>query len=171
MDSPKGSLLIVDDEAGIRKVLSSILQKYTSSVQTAAHGKEALDIIRKGSIDAVLSDITMPTMGGLELLANIRSMGMETPFVFLTGHGDKEKCIEALRLGATDFLEKPFDPPTVIEVIRRALELSHAMQEVEKETEKLYTSAKIPADEVIRLRKVRKAIAMMRLAMKIYTKK
>jgi FixJ family two-component response regulator len=110
-------------------------------------------------------------MSGLELLAHVRSMGMDTPFVFLTGHADKEKSIEALRLGATDFLEKPCDPPVVIEVIRKAMELSRAMLEVEKETEMLYTTAKLSPDEVIRLRKMRKAVSMMRREMKIYSGK
>jgi YesN/AraC family two-component response regulator len=166
----KGRLLIVDDEDGIRNILSEILREFASSVQTASNGKEALSLIKAGSVDVVLSDINMPVMSGLELLAQVRSMGMDTPFVFLTGYGDKEKAIEALRLGATDFLEKPFNPDVVIDVIGKAFELSQAMREVEEKTEKLFASLDVPADEKIRLQKMKQAVTMMRKAMKIYTR-
>lgn len=165
----KGRLLIVDDEDGIRNILSEILRESASSIQTASNGKEALSLIKAGLVDVVLSDINMPVTSGLELLAQVRSIGMETPFVFLTGYGDKEKAIEALRLGATDFLEKPFNPDFVIEVIRKAFELSQAMREVEEKTEKLFASLDVPADEKIRLQKMKQAVTMMRKAMKIYT--
>jgi YesN/AraC family two-component response regulator len=170
MGLPKGRLLIVDDEDGIRKILSEILRQSASSIQTASNGKEALALIKAGSPDVVLSDINMPMMSGLDLLAQVRSMGVETPFVFLTGYGDKEKAIEALRLGATDFLEKPFNPDVVIEVIGKAFELSQAMKEVEENTEKLFSSLNVPADEKIRLHKMKQAVIMMRKAMKIYTR-
>jgi DNA-binding NtrC family response regulator len=168
MDLAKGSLLIVEDEPGIRQILSQILAKYSSNVQTASNGKEALGLIKAGNVDVILSDISMPIMNGLELLAEVRNMGMELPFVFLTAYGDKEKLIEALRLGATDFLEKPFDPPVVIDVIQKAFELSEAMKEVEQKTEELCSSLNVPADEKIRLKKMRQAVVMMRRAMKIY---
>jgi CheY-like chemotaxis protein len=168
MNSAKGSLLIVEDEARIREILSEILAEYSTQVQVASNGKEALGLIKAGTVDVILSDINMPVMNGLELLAQVRSMGMETPFVFLTAYSDKEKLTEALRLGATDFLDKPFNPPTVIEVIRKAFELSQAMKEVEQKTEELYASVNVPADERIRLKKMKRAVVMMRRAMKIY---
>lgn len=164
-----GTLLIVDDEADLRTILAEILKGSAREVHVAADGKEALGRIRTGSIDVVLSDINMPAMSGLELLAQVRAQGIEMPFVFLTGYGDKEKAIEALRLGATDFLEKPFDPARVINVIGKAMQLSHAMKEVEVETESLYATANLPADRLIRLRKMRQAIVMMRRALKIYS--
>lgn len=170
MPLQSGNLLIVDDEPSILKILTLILSKSVTHIQTASNGKEALEILNSGTIYAVLSDINMPVMNGLELLFHVRDRGMDIPFVFLTAYADKEKSVEALRLGATDFLEKPFEPETVIEVIRKVLELAAAMKEVELETEGLYTANNIPIDQRHRLQKMKQAVLMMRRTAKIYTK-
>ena len=163
-------LLIVDDEPGLVNVLTQLMEDHAMEIHVASNGKEALEKIKTGAYDAVLSDINMPEMSGLELLARVRQTSLETPFVFLTGFGDKEKTIEALRLGATDFLDKPFDPEIVINVLRKALELGHMMKVIEGEMEKLYTSSEIPVDRRLQLRKMKKSLVMMRHAMNIYKK-
>jgi two-component system response regulator FlrC len=166
----QGKLLIVDDELGIRKALSDILCATVSNIQVACDGKEALEICRSRPIDVVISDIAMPNMNGLELLAHVRNIDLEMPFIFLTGYGDKEKAVEALRLGATDFLDKPFDPVEVIEIVSKAIELARALKAVEVEVAKMYTQYAIPEDKRIELRKMKMAIMMMKRFAKIYSK-
>lgn len=165
-----GSLLIVDDELGITSILSKVLKKYVTEIHTANHAKDALALLKAGDFDAVLSDINMPEMSGLDLLAQVRHMGMETPFVFLTGYADKEKAYEALRLGATDFLEKPFQPEVITDVILKAVALGQAIKAAEAEVERLFTDQKIPADYRIKLRKMKLSILMMRTSFSIYKK-
>lgn len=162
------SLLIVDDEADLRDALAEFLGPMIGKIQVARDGIEALALIHSGEIGVVLSDINMPKMSGLELLAKMRFLGLETPFIFLSAHVDMNKAVEALRLGATDFLEKPFDPDVVLDVVSKAMELSRALKEVEAETEKLYAAANIPVDQRIRLRKMRQSVVKLRKAAKIY---
>lgn len=169
MSEPKAKLLIVDDEPGITLILGELL-KHEAEIHVANNGKEALPKILTESYDAVLSDINMPVMNGFDLLAQIRHNGIETPFVFLTGYGDKDKTLEALRLGATDFLDKPVDPETVIDVMVKAIKLGQAIKETEKETEKLYNDVSIPADAKIKLKKMKQSILMMKISHRIYTK-
>lgn len=166
----KGTLLLVDDEPGIIEVLGKILKQTADTIDTAADGAEAFEKLKTGHYDAVICDINMPVMNGLDLLARVRSVQLQTPFVFLTGYGDKEKTREALRLGACDFLDKPFEPDVVIEVMSKALELGRMIREVEEELESFYTSDSIPADMKIRLRKIKQAIVMMRPTIDIYKK-
>lgn len=171
MPLPHGCLLIVDDEEDIRDILPDILKPIAKSIKTAANGKEAVALVKAGGIDAILSDINMPVMDGLEMLHSIRELGMETPVVFITGYADKDTAIEALRLGATDFLEKPFENNKVIEVASKVLLLAQALREVEIETEDLYKEANIPVDKRHQLRKMKQSILLMAKTAKIYGKK
>jgi len=165
-----GRLLIVDDESGIVEVLKKILNEKAGEIETASNGAEALDKIKARGFDAVLSDIHMPVMDGLELLARVRALQVQTPFVFLSGYGDQEKTRRALRLGATDFLDKPFDPQVLIDVVGKALELGLSMRAVETELESLYSSADLPEETKAKLRKMKQAILMMRYTGDIYQK-
>lgn len=119
----RGRLLIVDDEVDIREVLRESLADHVDLIFEAGDGAEALEKLQTISVHAILSDINMPKMSGLELLRNLRKMGKNTPFIVLTGFGDKEMAIQALRLGAFDFLEKPFKEVNIIDVVDRAIEL------------------------------------------------
>ena len=121
--SPVGKLLIVEDEPEIRELLTETLADSVEEIQTANDGLEALEKIRKNKFDAILSDINMPRMDGMSFLRQLRVEGILTPFVVLTGHGDKKTAIEALRLNAFDFLDKPWKVEEVKDVITRAIEL------------------------------------------------
>ncbi|WP_413289050.1 response regulator [Bdellovibrio sp. HCB337] len=166
----KGTLLLVDDEPGILNILGKILEGVAGKIDTAAEGAQALEKLKTGQYDAVLCDINMPVLNGLDLLAKVRAMHMQTPFVFLTGYGDKEKMREAMRLGASDFLDKPFDPYAVIDVVRIVLELGQKIRTIEKEIETCYTSESIPEDMKNRLRKIKQAILLMRPSIDVYKK-
>jgi DNA-binding NtrC family response regulator len=116
-------LLIVDDEPEILAVLKDQLEEDGMDIQTASAGKQALELCERESFDAILSDLNMPQMDGLKFLKNLRDRGNQTPFVVLTGYADKDKAVQALKLGAFDFLEKPWSSEQLEEVVSKALEL------------------------------------------------
>jgi len=104
----EGTILIVDDEEMIRNLLVDMLTESGNyRILTANNGKEALDIVFQEEVDLVLTDLRMPVMGGMELLAELRKRQPEVAVVILTGFGRREDVIEALRLGASNFLMKP----------------------------------------------------------------
>jgi DNA-binding NtrC family response regulator len=119
--SKQDRLLIVDDEADIREVLRESLASHVDLIFEASNGLEALERLKTNSVHAILSDVNMPKMTGLELLKTLRARGDETPFIVLTGFGEKKMVVEALRLGAFDFLDKPWKETDIIDVVERAI--------------------------------------------------
>lgn len=117
-------ILIIEDEEPIRRVLVRILtdEDKTYEVQEAVDGKEGLGLLGKHNFDLVLCDIKMPKMDGIEVLqsANARKIGI--PFIMLTGHGNVETAVEAMKLGAYDFISKPPDLNRLLTAVRHALE-------------------------------------------------
>lgn len=102
--------MIVDDEPDLRDLLSIHLGSRVDRIFTAADGQEALEIIdQHPGIDAVISDIRMPRLDGVEFLKALRGRGLATPVIFLSAFGEKETVVEALRAGSVDFLDKPVD--------------------------------------------------------------
>lgn len=161
-----GNLLIVDDEPGIIEILSEILQPITSNIKTADNGRSALKIFETSQVDAILSDINMPTMNGLLFLTEVRQKSLLIPFVILTAFGDRENLLEALRLNATDFLEKPFNNADVIRVVKEALSFGVMLKEFEKELDQAYNHLPIPADEIIQKKNLKKALLGMKYGRK-----
>lgn len=157
-------LLIVEDEEEILDLILTILSDLRVTVDgvvrsvrltPARNGKEALDLVSKNWYDAILSDIHMPVMDGLDLLANLRGLGKEIPLVFLTGFGDKDHAVRALRLGCFDFLDKPFDADRLRAVVHRATEVGFRGRALEKQLElKLLPFAHLPEERYRQLRLV-----------------
>lgn len=164
-------LLVVDDESEIVEILKQILQPLNAYIHTASNGKEALAIILRESIDAVISDINMPQMDGIQLLVEIRCAGLATPFVILTAFGDKQNILEALRLDATDFLEKPFKPEEVLRVMQRALEIGIAMNDLDRNFSEQFKDSELSVDELHRLKAMRKAIRALQIDAELLNKK
>jgi len=132
-------ILIVDDEPDVQDVLADHLKSLGAQLSFASDGVVALDLLKKEAFDIVLCDIAMPNMNGLELLAEVRHHCLPATFVMLTGFGDREKILKALRLGAIDFLDKPFDSEklkstitNLIEVGLRRRMIAEAFQSSEK---------------------------------------
>ncbi len=149
-------LLIVDDEPDIRSILEDICQELTDKIKIAENGKVALEILSHERVDAVISDINMPQMTGLQLLASLRNQGNEVPFIILSGYGDKKNTLEALQLGALDFIEKPFDDEKLLALLDVALDLGCAQKAADKEIEQLYQSSSLPPDKLEELKEAQK---------------
>src|SRR5215212_7705395 len=115
------SILVVDDEKSQREILEMILSGEGYDVTTAASGEAALRIARERRFDLALTDLKMTGMDGIELLSKLLAYDSSIIVILLTAHGSIESAKEALRRGAFDYLEKPFDRDRLLETIRRAL--------------------------------------------------
>ncbi|MEE4098474.1 sigma-54 dependent transcriptional regulator [Pseudomonas viridiflava] len=116
------SVIVVDDEAPIRQAVEQWLTLSGFTVQIFARAEECLAELPEHFPGVVLTDVRMPGISGLELLARLQVIDKDLPVILLTGHGDVPMAVEAMREGAYDFLEKPFSPETLISNLRRALE-------------------------------------------------
>ena len=108
------SILVVDDESAMRLLLTAILEEEGYLVTAAQNGKEAWELIQKRTFDLVISDYRMPQMNGLELLKLILEHGIETPLVMLTAYGTVEDAVQAMKMGAADYLNKPLQSPDAL---------------------------------------------------------
>lgn len=113
-------VLLVDDEQDFLDALSERMEARDMEVTTSTSAKDALKKAEKESYDAIVLDLMMPEMDGLEALQQIKKNNPELQVILLTGHATVEKGIEAMKLGATDFLEKPADLKTLTEKIKTA---------------------------------------------------
>src|SRR6056297_2753389 len=123
------SILIVDDEASILKSLSGILSDEGFETLTATNGYEALKILETQSPDLVLLDIWMPGIDGIDTLKEIKQQHPGTPVVMITGHGTIETAVNATKMGAYDFIEKPISIDKVIVAINNALNFRRLEEE------------------------------------------
>ncbi len=110
------SILVVDDEKNIRMTVSQALESLEMPVQTAINGEEALQKLRKEMFGLVFLDLKMPGMDGLDVLRRIREDRPETRVIIITAHGTIESAVEAMKLGAADFIQKPFSPAEIREL-------------------------------------------------------
>jgi len=135
------NLLIADDEKNIRNTLASTFRLEGYRVDTAPDGEQALAVIERGGIDLLLIDLQMPRMDGLETLRRLRKAGHELPVIFLTAHGTIEKAVEAVRLGAFDFVEKPPRAEKLLLAAKNALrqaDLEDENRELRQESQTRY---------------------------------
>jgi two-component system, NtrC family, nitrogen regulation response regulator NtrX len=117
-------ILIIEDEAAIRRVLTKILSEEndTYQVEEAEDGVAGYEKIKNNDYDLVLCDIKMPKMDGVELLEEVKKIKPEIPMVMISGHGDMETAINAMRLGAFDYISKPPDLNRLLNTVRNALD-------------------------------------------------
>ena len=117
-------ILIIEDEEQIRRVLLRVLSDEDKNfdVKEAVDGKEGLSLIKKEKFDLILCDIKMPKMDGIEVLQEAKKIKFSSPFIMLTGHGNIDTAVEAMKLGAYDFISKPPDLNRLITSVRHALE-------------------------------------------------
>jgi two-component system response regulator AtoC len=122
-------ILVVDNEAKMRRILELSLKSLGHTVVEAADGLEALETIEKQPADLILTDLRMPRMDGIALLAALRDRGHDVPVIVMTAYGTIETAVAAMKLGAVDYIIRPFEMETVEMAVTRAL----AMQAVQRE--------------------------------------
>ena len=127
-------VLLIEDEEPIRRVLSRILMEENDRYQVteALDGKEGLDFLSKKKFDLVLCDIKMPKMDGIEVLQKANDKALSVPFIMLTGHGNVDTAVEAMKLGAYDFISKPPDLNRLLTSVRHVLENNYLRAENRK---------------------------------------
>ena len=115
-------ILLVDDDERLRTAAGKVLAAEGYRVLSAASGQEALAVLRQQAVALVISDLRLPDLDGIALLKRVRELLPETEVVMITGHGSVEKAVEAMRLGAYDFIEKPLDSAALLKTVAKALE-------------------------------------------------
>src|SRR6478752_6020063 len=115
-------VLVVDDEENLRVVLRTLLRRHGYEVETAPTGEEALTLVDSFGPDVVLTDVRMPKMGGLDLLATLKAKGNEATVIVMSAYGNMDLAIEAMKAGAYDYVQKPFKPDEVVLALRKAEE-------------------------------------------------
>jgi DNA-binding NtrC family response regulator len=114
-------ILIVDDEKNIRLTLSQALEALDIETQAAVNGEEALGMLEENSYSLILLDLKMPGMDGIDVLRRVRDRHPEIKVIIITAHGSIDSATEAMKLGAVDFIQKPFAPKEIRELITNML--------------------------------------------------
>jgi two-component system NtrC family sensor kinase len=143
-------LLIIDDEEGIRKVLSISLASDGYDVFAAAGGEEGIEIFKRESPTIVLTDIKMPGMDGIAVLSQIKTLNPDAEVIMITGHGDMDSAIEALKLDASDFLNKPIKDEALSVALKRAEERIAIRKKLDAYTNDLENMVRVATEEVKR---------------------
>ena len=115
-------ILVIDDEKSIRNTLQEILEYENHKVELATNGPEGIELFEKNEFDVVLCDIKMPEMDGIEVLERILEKSNDVPVIMISGHGNIDTAVEAIKKGAYDFIEKPLDLNRLLVTIRNAME-------------------------------------------------
>ena len=115
-------VLVVDDEENLRLVLKTLLRRHGYEVESAATGEDALKLVESFGPDVVLTDVRMPKMGGLDLLATLKNMGNDATVIVMSAYGNMDLAIDAMKAGAYDYVQKPFKHDEVVLALRKAEE-------------------------------------------------
>ncbi len=124
-------ILVIDDERSIRNTLKEVLEYENHEIDTAVDGPEGIEMFAKGKYELVLCDIKMPNMDGIEVLEKLIDMPGNAPIVMISGHGNIDTAVEAIKKGAFDFIEKPLDLNRLLITIRNALERKDLVTETQ----------------------------------------
>lgn len=141
-------ILIVDDEASIRNTLRDILEYEKFEVDDAANGEDGLALLKKNKYDAVLCDIKMPKMDGMQMLHKVREEGIDTQIIMISAHGSIETAVEATKIGAFDFIEKPPDLNRLLLTLRNALDKSTLVTETKTLKKKISKAFDIVGESI-----------------------
>jgi DNA-binding NtrC family response regulator len=140
------NILVIDDEKPIRDALSNILTTEMYQVDIAENGKKGLEMIQEHTYDAILCDIKMPGLDGMEVMAKATELTPETPFILISGHGSIELAVEAVRKGAYDFISKPPDLNRLLITLRNAVDKNNLVIETKVLKRKISKTREIVGD-------------------------
>jgi two-component system, NtrC family, response regulator HydG len=124
-------ILLIDDDAGVRDTMERTLRNAGYAVQSAASGEEGYELARHGAFDVILSDMRMPGISGLDFLRKLREVRVDAAFIIMTGFGTVDTAVEAMKLGAVDFVQKPFFSDELLMRVRSASERRQLARQVE----------------------------------------
>ena len=143
MPSEKGPVYIIDDDDALRESLAFLLRSALFEVRAFASATAFLDALPDTAGSCVITDVRMPGVSGMDLLRRLKEMKVTVPVIVITGHGDVPLAVEAMKVGAADFLEKPFDDELLLTSVRSALSQQHG--ESRRQAERAGTEAKLAA--------------------------
>lgn len=158
-----GKILIIDDERAIRRALKEILEFEDFEVDEAENGKEGVKLASGEHYDIIFCDIKMPEMDGMEVLDELLKAKIETPVIMISGHGNIETAVQAIKKGAFDFIEKPLDLNRILVTIRNAGDRNVLVEEkkVLKKTVKRFKGSSIigETDEIMAIKEMIEKVA------------
>lgn len=137
------TILVIDDEKAIRNTLKDILSFEGFTVEEAGDGAEGLALIEKNNYDCILCDIKMPKMDGIEVLDKVKELKPDIPFVMISGHGNIETAVDAVKKGAFDFISKPPDLNRLLITIRNAMDKGSLVTETKQLRKRISRSNKM----------------------------
>ena len=131
-------ILIIDDERSIRNSLKEILDDEGYDVEVAENGQQGIEMVEKEKYDVIFCDIKMPIMDGVETLAKLTAMGIDSAVVMISGHADVATAVDCIKKGAFDFIEKPLDLNRILITIKNAKDKVHLVKETKSLKKKVY---------------------------------
>jgi len=141
MPSEKDIVHVVDDDEGLRESLAFLLRASGIEAETFASAIAFLDALPNAQPRCVITDVRMPEIGGMDLLRRLRELQVKVPVIVITGHADVPLAVEAMKAGAMDFLEKPFDDEALLASVRAALKWRNG--EAKRDAERAVVDARL----------------------------
>jgi len=159
------TLLIVEDEPEILELLAENLSLLNVKLLTATNGQEALSVMESNpDVTAIISDINMPVMSGIECLQKLRDRGIETPVIFLTAYTERQKLSNAIRLGAYDFLDKPCGISQLIQKAKHALKFGLLLSDMKREFEDIFKKYGVSIEDQQKIRSLQRDTISAKIA-------
>ena len=124
MKAHKANILVVEDEKSMREVLKILLEEERYNVVTASDGIEGMGCLEKDIFDLVITDMKMPRADGFDVLKKVKEISPNTFVIMITAFGNKETAVEAMKLGAYDYISKPFNIDEIRLIVKKAIERS-----------------------------------------------
>lgn len=139
-------ILLIEDEDRMRQVIAMQLSDLDLTILEARDGQEGLEILENQPVHLVVTDLKLPRISGMEVLAHVRNTDPEIPVIVITAYGSIENAVKAIRKGAFDYVTKPFKEETLRESVKKALKISrltHEVRHLRQEIESQYTFKKL----------------------------
>ncbi len=155
----KASILIVDDEPGVRSALCGVLRDEGYDVQAVESGEKCLDRVVRDVVDVIVLDVWLPGLDGLATLARLRQMKVDSEVVLISGHGNIESAVKAIKMGAFDFVEKPLSLEKTVLVVRNALRQRYLEAENRALRARVDRAGKMVGESLL-MRQLREQVAM-----------
>ncbi len=143
MPSDKGMVHVIDDDEALRESLVFLLRTAQIDVQAFASATAFLDALPDANLRCIITDVRMPGLSGIDLLKRLKEMKITVPVIVITGHGDVALAVEAMKIGAADFLEKPFDDEVLLASVESALKQQEG--EIKRHSERTDIEARLAA--------------------------